>query len=246
MEWTAWTVKYIISFYLLFAGGCIAYVLFLSADDMNARNASTERCQPVLTVCLKDARNANARNACQKAFQSCQTNENEQNATSKQNVDSEAAKTIRKFINFPLFNYIPGIMGLIGIMALTLVSKLNRSENASTNFFDASTQAFGASIRASTAQAAFQAPTNARGITIAKAGQGSARFRLSEGVRTRVVYFHPPRMQGKYCCAVSQTEYEHLKLATYSVVAEYVLAKIRSSRQSQASQEAARMIEANL
>ena len=43
MEWASWAVKYIVSFYLLFSGGCIAFAMFDLATDITSRGAAIER-----------------------------------------------------------------------------------------------------------------------------------------------------------------------------------------------------------
>lgn len=122
MEWTSWAVKYILSFYLLFSGGCIAYVLFTDGGVQTNRNATTERAKKTFQDCVKGG----AKQAiCQKQYDSVLKAESSQNA---EIADKSKTEWVEKFVSFPLFNYIPGILGLIGAVVLTFVAKVTANK----------------------------------------------------------------------------------------------------------------------
>jgi len=124
MEWTAWAVKYILSFYLLFSGGCIAYTLFYTSEGSASRAEVQQRASKAQAECLGASGSQRGRNqACQKVYDS--TFESGMAEIAKKTEgESSAERTIKKFIAFPLFHYLPGILGLLGILAFTLVSKI--------------------------------------------------------------------------------------------------------------------------
>lgn len=124
MEWTAWAVKYILSFYLLFSGGCIAYTLFYTSEGLTSRTEVQQRASKAQSECLSADGSQRGRNAaCQKVYDSTfEAGMAELNK--KAEGESSAETSIKKFIAFPLFHYLPGILGLAGILAFTLVSKL--------------------------------------------------------------------------------------------------------------------------
>lgn len=124
MEWTAWVVKYVLSFYLLFSGGCIAYTLFYTSEGAASRTEIQQRASKAQSECLAADGSQKGRNvACQRVYDSTfAAGMGELNK--KAEGETSAESSIKKFIAFPLFHYLPGILGLCGILAFTLVSKL--------------------------------------------------------------------------------------------------------------------------
>lgn len=124
MEWTAWAVKYILSFYLLFSGGCIAYTLFYTSEGSASRAEVQQRASKAQSECLGASGSQRGRNqACQKVYDST-FEAGMAEIAKKTEGESSAETSIKKFIAFPLFHYLPGILGLLGILAFTLVSKI--------------------------------------------------------------------------------------------------------------------------
>lgn len=116
MEWSSWGVKYIISFYLLFSGGGVAYLLFTGGDLENSRNATVKRAEDTFKNCLKSGAR---QSICQKQYDAIAKSEIAVRAESSPKVE-----WLEKFLAFPLFNYIPGILGLFGALILTFVAKV--------------------------------------------------------------------------------------------------------------------------
>lgn len=122
MEWASWGVKYGLSFYLLFSGGCIAYTLFNDSATTSSRNAAVQRANDAQASCLKAGGKPVA---CRKTFEAALAGEREQDSTK----ESKRVKWVDDFVSFPLFNYLPGILGLLSLLVLTFVSKLNREDS---------------------------------------------------------------------------------------------------------------------
>lgn len=121
MEWASWAVKFLLSFYMLFGGGCIAYKLFTLNEADTAINQRAGAATRAYNDCVSAARNRAQRAACKDLATTVQTNEATAQATKTK---AERPAWIDKFTNHPLFNYLPGILGLAGICLLTLISKL--------------------------------------------------------------------------------------------------------------------------
>lgn len=121
MEWAAWLVKYGLSLYMLIAGGCIAYKLFTGGEAEVALSQRASGTSQAYTDCMKNAKTKAARAGCQGMAKTY-------NQTEAERADAKTSKErpewIDKFTNHPLFNYLPGILGLLGAAFLTLVSKL--------------------------------------------------------------------------------------------------------------------------
>lgn len=128
MEWASWAVKYGLSFYLLFSGGCIAYMLFNDGATQTGRTATMKRASEAQATCLKNtgANGAKVTNAaqaaCRKVYEAQLSSET---ATDKEK-EGNRVKWVDDFTTFPLFNYIPGILGLASLLLITFVSKLSK------------------------------------------------------------------------------------------------------------------------
>lgn len=120
MEWTAWAVKYGLSFLLLFIGGCVAYILFSTGDLDSTRTATAQRAQQAFSDCL--AKGGKQR-ICQNQFDLIMTDESND---TKQRLATQLQSNawIDKVVSHPLFNYVSGIAGVLGLLALSLVAKL--------------------------------------------------------------------------------------------------------------------------
>lgn len=133
MEWTAWIVKYVLSAYLLFTGGCIAYVLFTSGETQASRTATSTRASDAQKQCLESAKQANggklprtATAECRKVYEA-QLSAESSGDNKKEEARVKQSGWVDDFVAWPLFNYLPGILGLIGLFFLTLVSKLSKN-----------------------------------------------------------------------------------------------------------------------
>src|SRR5215210_2368024 len=123
MEWGAWAVKYVLSFYLLFSGGCIAYMLFTDGATQTGRTATKKRASEAQQSCLKSATAAaggkpltnSAQAACRKIYEAQLGAE----TAADNETEGKREKWVDAFTGFPLFNYIPGIGGLCGLLLLT-------------------------------------------------------------------------------------------------------------------------------
>ena len=125
MEWAAWAVKYGLSFYLLFSGGCIAYMLFTDGGTQNSRTATMKRASEAQAACVKNAGvkpSNSALAACRRIYETTLQTE----SAADQTKETERVKWVDDFTSFPLFNYIPGIAGLASLLLLTFVSKLTK------------------------------------------------------------------------------------------------------------------------
>jgi len=118
MEWSSWGVKYFLSFYLLFTGGCVAYLLFNDGGVQNNRDATVGRAKATFQDCVKSGAK---QTICQKQYDSVMKSETELNGKV---ADTAKAEWLEKFLKFPLFNYIPGVLGLFGAVILTFVAKV--------------------------------------------------------------------------------------------------------------------------
>lgn len=177
MEWTSWAVKYILSFYLLFSGGCVAYVLFSESGVQSNRTATTDRAQQQFQQCVKSGAK---QSVCQKQYDGVLKTESSQNESIASKGKTE---WVEKFIQFPLFNYIPGILGLIGAVVLTFVAKLTANKKRKTKPVE-TPQPTQAKLKLQTAQAPFRATSlhkvengNGFGLSLSPSGYGvSIRF----------------------------------------------------------------------
>jgi len=179
MEWTAWIVKYLLSFYLLINGGCIAYSLFYSSESAMDRSAVIARAATAQKQCLEAGGNQKGRAAsCQKTYQAT-FDAGMKELDGKTAAVSEAELAVKKFLSFPLFHYIPGILGLLGIVAFTLVSKLTTKHEAQP--FVVQRQRGGLTMAAHSAPlvvASSYSVTNGRGSTLSLK-RNAIRFRQS-------------------------------------------------------------------
>jgi hypothetical protein len=123
MEWAAWGVKYGLSLYLLVSGGCIVYVLIGSTEAETGRQSRSGLYQKTYDDCMGQPK-AKARDCRQLAseFNAGEAKAETQDRETKKKENS----TVEWYVNLPLFKYIPGILGLVGLFILTLVSKLQR------------------------------------------------------------------------------------------------------------------------
>lgn len=244
MEWTAWAVKYILSAYLLFSGGCIAYMLFTSGETQTSRTATAGRATQAQKDCLDNAKAANggklprgAQTQCTEVYKAQLGAE----STADNKTESQRIKWVDDFVAFPLFNYIPGILGLAGLFFLTLVSKLskgsagqsgqshNYSPGQSGNYSPGQSATFGQSsrrapFRAPSSGAKLQAVTNGNGFFISFAANGGGQS----------VRFRERGSNAKHVVWVTQADAEGLALLPYDSLAKEVM-KRREARHGQDS-----------
>lgn len=121
MEWAAWAVKYGLSLYMLFSGGCIAYKLFTLSEAETAITQRTGAATKAYNDCVAAARTNRQRSACRQFAGDVQAKEATAQTAKAQ---AERPAWIDKFTTHPLFNYLPGILGLLGAALLTLISKI--------------------------------------------------------------------------------------------------------------------------
>lgn len=124
MEWAAWGVKYLLAAYLLFSGGCIAWLMMMESGRDKAQTSRTSAYQKTFDDCM--AKNGKPV-TCRKVAESLLKNETE-NDKAQITEKSDAAGIIKTYVDMPLFKYLPGLLGLFGMFVLTLVSKLAPQE----------------------------------------------------------------------------------------------------------------------
>lgn len=226
MEWTAWIVKYLLSFYLLINGGCIAYSLFYSSEGSMDRSAVIARASAAQKQCLEAGGSTKGRAAsCAKVYETSYAGgmkELEQKASGI----SDAESAVKKFLSFPLFHYIPGILGLLGIVAFTLVSKLTTEHEP---------QIMPVSNRGGLRMAVHSAPlivqsshsvTNGRGATLS--------------LKRNAIRFRQSGINEKHVTHVSAAEMAVLETLDYKALAKEAL---RLRRQKLGDDELCRHIE---
>lgn len=124
IEWSAWGVKVVGTIFLLFSGGCIAWVLFENAAVSGAQKARVEAATSAYKDCVASAKTRADKNRCTQLASNIQKNE-----TDKADADAETRKEnagwVAKYVEWPLFKYLPGILGAICLFFLGLVAKIN-------------------------------------------------------------------------------------------------------------------------
>lgn len=183
MEWTAWAVKYILSAYLLFSGGCIAYLMIKNAGNERATANRSAMYQEQYDKCM----NGKGGNpvSCRKLASEFNKGEISANEASKKTKE-DGAGFVEAYLNWPLFKYLPGLLGLGGLFALTLVSKLMGTKQRRTPTEPAQTSEplptkAKASLKFKNATAPFTAPAKTRfkAVSNGKRGAKAASFRFS-------------------------------------------------------------------
>lgn len=216
MEWTAWAIKYPLSLYLLVSGGCIAYTMFYTAETANDRTAAVVRASDAQKRCLEAPGTQRGRQAaCQKVYDSTLASESKILGDKK---DSEASteKAVQDFLRFPLFHYIPGILGVFGMIGLTLVAKLASAprESQSTNV---------GKSHARLSAAPVSAPLKVRASTSVTNGKGTL------SLKRNAIRFRMPGMQEKHVAYVSDAEMPVLETLDYLALATEALRRRRAS-----------------
>ena len=125
LEWAAWVVKGALSLYLLFSGGCIAYLLLEKAQTENAMVGRVSNSQKAFNDCLELAKTTKDKNRCNALARTIQETESA-NATSAKGERRAAAGWVGQYLEWPLFKYFPGILGVIALLGLALAGKINR------------------------------------------------------------------------------------------------------------------------
>lgn len=133
IEWAAWVVKYMLTVYLLFSGSCIAYTLMSSGINEKNVNARSKIYQTTYDNCMN--KQGSKAISCRKLAESFNNDQSkiEQTELSEK---KEGNKGIQAFIDWPLFKYMPGILGVLGFVGLTLVIKLKKPDHQSYPIFE--------------------------------------------------------------------------------------------------------------
>jgi len=208
MEWCSWAVKYILSFVLLFIGGCIAYTLFSDGGIENNRNATSGRAKSAFQDCLK---NGGKQHICQRQYDSVMKNETGVNVDM---ANSAKVEWLEKMLHFPLFNYIPGVLGLFGAVALTLVAKLTANKKRKKNNPETLYSSGKASLKLTKPVANFKTP--AKRYSSISNGKESFRLRTVKGNSNSVQISWRGGGQELFCKTVKDTEAEEIQYMEYS------------------------------
>lgn len=216
MEWTAWAIKYPLSLYLLVSGGCIAYTMFYTAETANDRTAAVVRASDAQKRCLEASGAQKGRqSACQKVYESTLASESKMLGDKK---DSEASteKAVQAFLRFPLFHYIPGILGVFGMIGLTLVAKLTTERSESEPMFSSGK----ARLSLSGASAPLYAKLKAFSVT---------RNGATLSLKRNAIRFRMSGMNEKHVAYVSDAEMPLLESLDYAGLAAEALKRRRNS-----------------
>lgn len=112
VEKTAWSIKYPLSIYALVMGGLISHSLINEGKQIS----NIDQALRAQNECL---RNGGFQTACRKIYETTLLSGNQ--TLSEQSHNNWADKWL---VN-PLFHYMPGLLGLIGMIILTAVMKLS-------------------------------------------------------------------------------------------------------------------------
>lgn len=124
LEWCAWLVKGFLTVYLLFSGGCIAFLLLEKAQTESALTSRVASSQKAFNDCLASAQTTKDKNRCNALARTIQETEGA-NASAAKDERRAAAGWIASYVEWPLFKYLPGILGALCLFGLTLAAKLN-------------------------------------------------------------------------------------------------------------------------
>jgi hypothetical protein len=189
MEWAAWFVKYALSLYLLFSGGSIAYLMMSNAQGERATMNRQELYQKTYDECIDKGGKPPACRKLASEFNAAET----QTQTKEKDAKAESAGWINAYVSWPLFKYAPGLLGLVGMIVLTLVSKISPPEHRASAH-DASGQSVPmmgvGTLRTSPANAPLHLPHSTAPASQSypevgngKRGQQAASFRLKPSGR---------------------------------------------------------------
>jgi len=240
MEWTAWIVKYALSLYLLFSGGCIAYLMITNAQGERATFTRQELYQKTYDDCIE---RGGKPVSCRKlASEFNQTEAQTQQKDKEQK--AENAGWLNDYVSWPLFKYFPGLLGVFGLIGLTLVSKIIRpsSEDAGGQIIP---MASASGLRASYGNAPFSAPPTSQSypeVSNGKKGQTAASFRLKPSGKGYALNF---RHNGRelYGMMISAAEAPVYATMSFKNIARTV---VDQRRQKKPQDQTAAMIEATL
>lgn len=220
MEWCSWTVKYILSFVLLFIGGCIAYTLFSDGGVENNRNATSGRAKSAFQDCLK---NGGKQHICQRQYDSVMKNESGVNVDM---ANSAKVEWLEKMLHFPLFNYIPGVLGLFGAVALTLVAKLTANKKKKNKVEQPLYTTGKANVKLSNPVAPLKAPSK-RYASVSN-GKESFRLRTVKGNSGSVQISWRGGGQELFCKTVSDADAEKIQYMDYFVLGSEMVVYMKS------------------
>lgn len=214
LEWTSWAVKYILSAYLLITGGLVAYTLFDTSAIQESRSATTKRAQSVYDDCIKGGSKAYI---CQRMYDS--TLKAESDADQKKSDTDDYKAQVTGFISFPLFNYIPGLLGLAGAIALTFVSKLmakKRKPDLQTKL---------PTTQGSVKMTAYTAPLRIepKRYGMVSNGKCSFRFRKQRGIAGKVQVSWRGNGKELFCLSILPSEADLWEKRTYNEIANDVI-----------------------
>lgn len=219
LEWTAWLVKYALSLYLLFSGGCIAYLMIANAQGERATATRQELYQKTYDDCLaKGGKPA----PCRKLASEFNATEAQTQKKEKEE-RAESAGWLNDYVSWPLFKYFPGLLGVLGLIVLTLVSKIiGSSHDASGQLLPMTS---GGNLRPSYGNAPLSLPPIAQGypeVSNGKRGQQAASFRLKPSGKGYALNF---RHAGRelYGVMVSASEAPIYATMKYKEIAQAVI-----------------------
>lgn len=228
MNWTAWIVKYVISAYLLVSGGAIAYLMIENAELETGANQRAQTYQQAFDNCMKQPK-ARA-TQCRKFAENLNNNETQLAKDTKTQRETSAG-WVHNLVTFPLFKYMPGFLGLGGLLALTFMDKLSPSKkqkkSTSLPYADLPEKAF--RMRQRQEKAAFDLkPKNKTLPAVSYQGTKSpANFRFKQSGNGYVISF---RYEGRELYGVKLPAKEAEQVAGYSFtdLAKLVISRRRA------------------
>lgn len=235
MEWTAWAVKYILSVYLLFSGGCIAYLLIKNSGMDHQVSSRAEIYQRQYDSCMA-AKNATAAKcrALASEFNKAETqNQKEQNAKA-----ADSAGFVEWYLSWPLFKYLPGMLGLGGLFALTLVAKLVKGKRKRQPSEPILTTTKSGKVIMGKPVAPLLAPkTKYKAISNGKTKDKAASFRFSESGGNYSINFRHNKRE-LYGIMASPSEIAVLATLTFDELARHIIKERRSKSRNDATADA--------
>lgn len=214
MEWTAWVVKYALSGYLLFSGGCIAYLMIKERSSEAGTNQRAALYQQNYEKCIASGSKAGQCRAMARDFNQ---GESARAADAQAKKESDAG-VIEDYVNFPLFKYLPGLLGLAGLFGLTLVSKLQRQQHAPASL-PLPMMATGARVRASSSSPPLRHVATYPSVSNGQRGAQRASIRFRARGSGVVLWLRLPGGAEKYIAQVSPPEASVLSTLDFSALA---------------------------
>lgn len=229
MEWSAMAVKYILSAYILFSGGCIAWLMISEGLTSKAQVSRGTLYQETYDKCMQQS-NAKPR-SCERMAKELLSNETS-NDKQKAKQHDEQAGFIKTYVDWPLFKYFPGLLGLFGLFVLALVSKLAPQDEEEFEAQPIYAQPVRANIRQSVPSAPFTAPSNSLpSVSNGLSGVNGASFRFKlHGNNVQITWRW--RKKEYACGSISLPEANIMTTLAYDELAQEIIRRRKAKNPS--------------